>query len=95
MAGIVYSDVAGRKRELAVSESAMLYTIIDLHVRYNNVYHTISTGEVSEGIYNGQVIYRHISTSTDQYGNPDEDAWYESFDEATETLTNRIARRHD
>jgi len=89
------NDVRDSIPSVAVSESAMLYTFIDMHVRYNNVHHTISTGEVSEGIYNGSVIYRHISTATDQYGNPDEDAWYETFDQSNETLTNRIARRHD
>lgn len=61
-------------------------------VVYNGLSTNISSGEVLEAEYNGDVIYRYIANTLDVNGYPEEDAFYTSFDGTI--LVGLIATRH-
>lgn len=59
--------------------------------QYTGVTTTIADGDVLTYLYDGVTIYRHITTATDTYGYPTEDAFYTTF--SSPTLSGLIVAR--
>lgn len=59
--------------------------------QYTGVTTTIADGDVLTYLYNSATIYRHITTATDAYGYPTEDAFYTTF--SNPTLSGLIVAR--
>lgn len=63
----------------AFGESATSWITYVTNGLYTGTTTTIGTGDVLTYDYNGDTVYRHITTAVDGYGYPSEDAFYSTF----------------